>query len=283
MIQKIAMTATTIVCTALVAVMCVITSFGGDNTPSFVPAAALVAAAELGSGIYDPSEPTTTSMAETTNVVETVDTVDTSDAVAQETTSDVLEEPSSEPTVQETEAQTTSLLSGLKGKTTATANKVAASSSKKVRTEFPDASTNLNPDLSKYILDESEEYGVPANVVYTVCWMESGFLTKVNNAGLNKDGTTDWGIMGLNDKYIDYNCKLYNNGKRIDMLDGFQNVHIGVQILARLWDTYGGSAYDTFCAYNLGEAGWKSKKASQGSWYYGDKALEYYKKLNSLD
>lgn len=284
MIQKIAMIATTIACGVVVAVMCVVTSFGGNTTyNNIIPSAALVAAAELGSGANtteDTSDSTQPTTVETTPVVETA-------LVVEPLGVEVLpvpEEPSETTTLdtEEETTQTTTKKSGLKSKTNS-ANKAAASSCKKVRTEFPDASVNLNPDLSKYILDESEKYGVPANLVYTVCWIESGFRTKVNNAGLNKDGTTDWGIMGLNDKYIDYNCMLYNNGKRIDMLDGFQNVHIGTQILARLWDTYDGSAYDVFCAYNLGEAGWKKKKASQGSWYYGDKALEYYKRLNSLD
>lgn len=151
------------------------------------------------------------------------------------------------------------------------------------RTIFPDLNSDytfeISEGLADYICRKSEEAGVPINLVWATCYIESGFKTGVNNAGLNKDGTTDWGLMGINDKYLQYNCDRFNDGKLIDVLNGCENAYLGIQILAYLYDVYDGDCYDVACAYNLGEAGWERKKASEGSWYYGDKVTAYMELL----
>lgn len=138
----------------------------------------------------------------------------------------------------------------------------------------------LDPDLQQHMYDLSCEYGVPYELTLAVCHIESCFQPDVNNAGLNNDGTTDWGLMGLNDKYIQYNCDLYNDGVRIDMLDPYENSYIGIRILGAFYAKYG-NAYDVACSYNLGESGWARKKASEGSWYYGDKVVAYMDLIES--
>lgn len=134
---------------------------------------------------------------------------------------------------------------------------------------------DVSEDVLDCILSTCEEYDVPYELALAVCYMESRFQSDVNNAGLNSDGTIDYGMMGLNDKYLPYNCDLYNNGELIDPYDVYDNVNIGIQILDANLDTFDGSVYDAACAYNLGPTGWKNKKASGQGWYYGDDVLAY--------
>lgn len=133
----------------------------------------------------------------------------------------------------------------------------------------------VEEEILDYIYDISNKYDVPCGLTLSVCYVESGFQPDVNNAGLNSDGTTDYGLMGLNDKYLPYNCDLYNNGELIDPYNAYDNISIGVQILRSNLNTFGGSLYDAACAYNLGPAGWKTKKDAGQGWYYGDKVLAY--------
>lgn len=133
----------------------------------------------------------------------------------------------------------------------------------------------VEEEILDYIYDISNKYDVPCGLTLSVCYVESGFQPDVNNAGLNSDGTVDYGLMGLNDKYLPYNCDLYNNGELIDPYNAYDNISIGVQILRSNLNTFGGSLYDAACAYNLGPAGWKTKKDAGQGWYYGDKVLAY--------
>ena len=112
--------------------------------------------------------------------------------------------------------------------------------------------------------------------------MESKFTAEVNNEGLNYDGTTDYGIMDLNDKYLRSNCNLYNNGIMIDPYNAYQNIYIGVQILASNLDYFDGNIYDAANAYNLGPGGWENMKYSGQTWYYGDTVLEYISTLENM-
>lgn len=149
---------------------------------------------------------------------------------------------------------------------------------------FPDGnegSISVNKDLQKYLYDTSVEFNVPYELVISVCYMESRFQSNVDNSGTNSDGTTDYGLMGLNSKYLDYYKTTYNSGKDFDPYNAWDNAYIGIQILADHYKTFNGSVYDTVCAYNLGADGWKNKKSSEGSWYYGDKVLEYLDELNT--
>lgn len=145
-----------------------------------------------------------------------------------------------------------------------------------------DYTITLDTDLQNYIYDTSVEFGVPYELTLAVCYMESKFTADVNNAGTNTDGTTDWGIMGLNDLYLQANCDLYNNGIMIDAYNPYQNIYIGVQILANNLNYFGGNILDAANAYNLGPAGWENMKSCGQSWYYGDTVLRYIDVLKTM-
>lgn len=133
----------------------------------------------------------------------------------------------------------------------------------------------VDKDLLKYIYETSTKFNVPYEVSLAVCYVESGFVTNINNAGTNADGTTDWGIMGLNDLYLEDNCNLYNNGIMIDPYNPYENVYIGIQILSSNLKYFNGNVYDACNAYNLGPYGWEYMKSLGETWYYGDKVLDY--------
>ena len=145
-----------------------------------------------------------------------------------------------------------------------------------------DCTITLDKDLQNYIYNTSVEFGVPYELTLAVCYMESKFTADVNNAGTNTDGTTDWGIMGLNDMYLQANCDLYNNGIMIDAYNPYQNIYIGVQILASNLNYFNGNILDAANAYNLGPAGWENMKSCGQSWYYGDTVLRYIDVLKTM-
>lgn len=139
----------------------------------------------------------------------------------------------------------------------------------------------IDPELQAYIYNTSLEFDVPYELTLSVCYIESKFNANVNNAGLNSDGTTDYGIMGLNDLYLPNNCDLYNNGIIIDPYNPYENIYIGVQILESNLRYFEGNVYDAANAYNLGPCGWENMKYSGQSWYYGDTVLEYISALRN--
>lgn len=140
----------------------------------------------------------------------------------------------------------------------------------------------MDADVINYIYNVSYEYGVPPELTFAICYMESSYNPWVDNAGMNTDGSVDYGMMGLNSTYLQSFCDMYNNGYMIDPYNVYDNVHIGVQVLANLYNYWGGSIYDTACSYNLGIGGWESIKYSGGSWYYGDEVLDYVYSFDTL-
>lgn len=140
----------------------------------------------------------------------------------------------------------------------------------------------LDTDLQNYIYNVSKEFNVPYELSLAVCYIESKFNPDVNNAGTNTDGTTDYGIMGLNDLYLESNCNLYNNGIIIDPYNAYDNIYIGIQILANNLEYFDGNVLDAANAYNLGISGWEQMKYSGQDWYYGNTVLQYINVLESM-
>lgn len=140
----------------------------------------------------------------------------------------------------------------------------------------------LDTDLQNYIYNVSKEFNVPYELSLAVCYIESKFNPDVNNAGTNTDGTTDYGIMGLNDLYLESNCNLYNNGIIIDPYNAYDNIYIGIQILANNLEYFDGNVLDAANAYNLGINGWEQMKYSGQDWYYGNTVLQYIDVLESM-
>ena len=133
----------------------------------------------------------------------------------------------------------------------------------------------VDPEIQDYIKLVSCEFGVPYELSLAVCYAESEFNPYIDNTGLNSDGTTDYGMMGLNSLYLQSNCDIYNNGVMIDPYNPYENIYIGVQILAYNYNYFCGNIYDTANAYNLGAYGWESLKYSGQNWYYGQKIIDY--------
>ena len=100
------------------------------------------------------------------------------------------------------------------------------------------ATITINPDLQQYIYDISNEFNVPYELTLSICYIESKFIPEINNEGTNYDGSIDYGIMGLNDYYLQANCDIYNNGIMIDPYNPYENIYIGIQILANNLNYY---------------------------------------------
>ena len=133
----------------------------------------------------------------------------------------------------------------------------------------------VDSNLLNYIYNECEHFGVPYELALATCYVESGFTANINNEGLNTDGSIDYGIMGLNGNYLMDNCMKYNGSVPIDPYNAYENVHIGIQILADNLEYFGGSIWDASNAYNLGIGGWEDINYTYGYWYYGEKILNY--------
>lgn len=139
----------------------------------------------------------------------------------------------------------------------------------------------LDTELQQYIYDAAKQFNVPYELALAVCYVESEFTAVINNEGTNTDGTTDWGIMGLNDLYLEANCVLYNEGIMIDPYNPYENIHIGIQILSDNLAYFDGNIYDAANAYNLGISGWETMKYNGYTWYYGGKVLDYINLLKN--
>lgn len=134
----------------------------------------------------------------------------------------------------------------------------------------------FDPELQRYMLKLAEENNLEYEFVLAICYVETKFNPSLNNAGLNTNGTTDWGLMQLNDAYIGSFCELYNDGVPVDMLNAYDNAKIGISVLGDI-SSRQPTLYDVACSYNMGEYGWTEYKNNvSASWHYGDKVLEYY-------
>lgn len=91
--------------------------------------------------------------------------------------------------------------------------------------------------ISACIAKSSAKYQVHPHVVYAIAKWESNF----NPGALskpNKDGSTDHGIMQINDWWL--NKVLWKHGiKKADLYDACYNIEIGTWILAQCIQQYG--------------------------------------------
>lgn len=134
----------------------------------------------------------------------------------------------------------------------------------------------LDPELQRYMMKLADENNLEYEFVLAICYVETKFDPSLNNAGLNANGTTDWGLMQLNDAYIGAFCEMYNDGVPVDMLNAYDNAKIGINVLGDI-NSRQSTLYDVACSYNMGEYGWTEYKNNvSASWHYGDKVLEYY-------
>src|SRR5215470_7097611 len=100
------------------------------------------------------------------------------------------------------------------------------------------------PEVQQLIIAKAAQYGVPAQIALGVAAHESGFNDQAVNRS-NPNGTTDWGVMQLNDTTV-------QTMGVSNPLDATQNVDAGVRLLASLLARYSGDTYKALWAYASG-------------------------------
>ncbi len=97
--------------------------------------------------------------------------------------------------------------------------------------------------IAQQIVQTANQYGVPPNLALGVAAHESGFNPSATN--LNTNGTTDWGVMQLNDTTVQ-TLGVSNP------LDPTQNINAGVSLLAKYLQQYNGDQSKALIAYAAG-------------------------------
>lgn len=108
------------------------------------------------------------------------------------------------------------------------------------------AGANLNPSqiqIANMIVAAAKANGVPPELALGIASHESGFNAGATNK--NKNGTTDWGVMQLNDTTV-------QTLGVSDPLDPGQNINAGVALLGRYLTQYGGDQAKALQAYASG-------------------------------
>lgn len=85
--------------------------------------------------------------------------------------------------------------------------------------------------IANLVTQYANQYGVPPSIALGVASHESGFNPNATNTG-NSNGTTDWGVMQLNDTVVK-TLGIQNP------LDPNQNINAGVSLLASYYNKYG--------------------------------------------
>lgn len=102
----------------------------------------------------------------------------------------------------------------------------------------------LSEDLQLHIISEAEKHGIDPAIIFAVCFRESSFDPSVIG-----DNGESFGLMQVQPKW---NMELMQELGCQDLLDPFQNVTVGVVILAERLGWYGGNMEKALVAYNSG-------------------------------
>lgn len=135
----------------------------------------------------------------------------------------------------------------------------------------------MSEELQLHIIQTSEAHGIDPAVVIGVIWKESRYV--IDAIG---DGGDSLGLMQIQPKW--HSDRMDRLGCP-DLLDPFQNVTVGVDILAGLISKYDGSISMALMAYNAGPTGanrhWFSKGIYSNSYSEAvlDKAAELAPKI----
>lgn len=106
---------------------------------------------------------------------------------------------------------------------------------------------NLDADLQRYIIETCKEYQINPSVVIAMCFYESSF-----NADAVGDNGEGMGLMGINPRWCWPEMEKLNCP---DMRDPYQNVTVGIDILAQKMAKYDGNPEMALMSYNAGDAG----------------------------
>lgn len=106
---------------------------------------------------------------------------------------------------------------------------------------------DLDADLQRYIIETCKEYQINPSVVIAMCFYESSFNDDA--VGDNGEGM---GLMGINPRWCWPEMEKLNCP---DMKDPYQNVTVGIDILAQKMAKYDGNPEMALMSYNAGDAG----------------------------
>lgn len=118
----------------------------------------------------------------------------------------------------------------------------------------------LSADLQRHITETCEAKGIDPTIIFAMIERETNY-----DADAIGDGGESYGIMQIKAKYhyermLDLNCT--------DLLDPYQNVTVGVDILCELLSKYGDTEM-ALCAYNAGCGGAYEHYFSKGVYSSG--------------
>ena len=106
---------------------------------------------------------------------------------------------------------------------------------------------NLDADLQRYIIETCEEYMINPSIIIAMCFYESSF-----NADAIGDNGECMGLMGINPRWCWPEMEKLNCP---DMRDPYQNVTVGIDILAQKMAKYDGNPEMALMSYNAGDTG----------------------------
>ena len=106
---------------------------------------------------------------------------------------------------------------------------------------------NLDADLQRYIIETCEKYMINPSIIIAMCFYESSF-----NADAIGDNGECMGLMGINPRWCWPEMEKLNCP---DMRDPYQNVTVGIDILAQKMVKYDGNPEMALMSYNAGDAG----------------------------
>lgn len=133
----------------------------------------------------------------------------------------------------------------------------------------------LSEELQLHIIQESEAHGVDPAVIIAMTWKESSYTVAAKG-----DGGNSLGLMQIQPKW---HKERMDRLDCHDLLDPFQNVTVGIDILAGLMSKYDGNISMALMAYNAGAAGanryWFSKGVYSNS--YSKAVLEMAAELET--
>lgn len=106
---------------------------------------------------------------------------------------------------------------------------------------------NLDADLQRYIIETCKEYTINPSIIIAMCFYESSF-----NVDAIGDNGECMGLMGISPRWCWPEMEKLNCP---DMRDPYQNVTVGIDILAQKMAKYDGNPEMALMSYNAGDAG----------------------------
>lgn len=102
------------------------------------------------------------------------------------------------------------------------------------------------------------EIGVPPYLALSVALEENPALVPEMIAGPNRNGTYDFGIMGINSNYMNHFVSEYwDKDWTFNWKNPYDNIYIGIKHLKELLDKPDLNIWQAIIAYNCGYTGFK--------------------------